>query len=330
MKPCQAGMMGRYEVVPDRSALASAIGNTGVEVVSSPYIVGLLEEASHRAVRHLYEVNEATVGVKLELAHLAPAHPDAPLLAVARLRHHEGRRLTFEVNAYQNDVLVMTGVHERVLIRLDHFLSSGHSKSVVATPSKSAIEFFFDYHSPWSYFAATQIQSVAQRTDRTVRWRPMHLARLIERINGRRPLDENASFVRWYKADMMDSAERLGLQISYHPQFPLRPVRALRATAYAIDQGKAKDFVLAIMKAYWTDSLDISDPGVLSRLGESVGLDAQGVVKSIEDDDYKSVINLNTDEAQERGVFGAPTFICEGKLFWGHDRLDRLEEFAGR
>lgn len=320
--------MGKYEVVPGKESLASAIGNTGVEVVSSPFIVGMLEEASHRAVRGLYEADEATVGIRLEVSHLAAAYPRQPLLAVARLEEVNGRRMRFSVNAYQGDRLIMSGMHERALIQLNRFLGKDTTPADTIQGDKPAIDFYFDYHSPWSYFAATQIMALAARVGHRVSWKPMHLARLIERIDGRRPLDENAAFVKWYKADMLDTAARLGLSIAYHPQFPLRPVRALRATAYAITQEKAEAFVLSVMRAYWSDAKDISDPATLAQLGASVGLDPLAVTQAIEDPVYKSAIEANTLAAQAAGVFGAPTFICDGKLFWGNDRLDTLEAFA--
>lgn len=196
--------------------------------------------------------------------------------------------------------------------------------------SLSPIEFFFDFHSPWCYFASLRIGKVAARVGRTVDWRPMHLARLIERIDGRRPLEANPAFVRWFKQDMLDWAAELGVDFKYHPNFPLRPVRALRASVFASQVGCAEEFVQAVMRAYWGESRDISDPAILGEIGESVGMQRSAVVQSIEDPHCKRAVEGNTAQAEALGVFGAPSFICDGKLFWGNDRLDQLERFARR
>ena len=105
-----------------------------------------------------------------------------------------------------------------------------------------ALDFWFDFHSPWSYLAAEAIEALAARRGRGVRWRPLHLPRLIEAIGGRRSLEESAAFVAWYKQDLEDWAALRGVTIRYHPHYPLRPARALRATLYADGQGEAAPF----------------------------------------------------------------------------------------
>lgn len=319
------GRMGLHRVVPGPESTAAAIGNDGVQVVSSPYLVGMLEEASHRAVRDLFESGEATVGTRIDVSHLAPALPGREVSAQAQLQEAQGRRLRFAVSAHQDGRIIMRGVHERVLVQLDRFLAPAPTDNAAMAAQVSPIEFFFDYHSPWCYFAALRIGAIARRMNRELIWRPMHLARLIERIDGRRPLEANAAFVRWFKADMQHWAEQLGLELRYHPAFPLRPVRALRATVFAAQHGRAEPFVLAVMRAYWSESRDISDPDQLAALGAAAGLDAHAVRASIDDPVFKKQVEANTQEAQDRGVFGAPSFFCNGELFWGNDRLDALE-----
>ncbi len=325
MKPIALGRIATYRDFPGPNSTAAAIGNTGVVVVSSPYVIGLLEEASHRAVKDLYEPGEATVGTRIEVSHLAPAFPGRDVVAQAKLEVFEGRKLKFSVSAYQGDRLIMQGFHERAVVRLDHFLKSEPS---VTNTTKGPIEFFFDYHSPWCYFAALRVGALAARVGRAVIWKPMHLARLIERIDGRRPLDANPAFVRWFKSDMQDWANALGVEVRYHPNFPLRPARALRATVYAAEQGMAEAFVIGVMRAYWSESKDISDPVQLAEIGTAVGLDASAVRACIDDPAYKNAVEQNTEHAQDRGVFGAPSFFLDGKLFWGNDRMGQLEEFA--
>jgi 2-hydroxychromene-2-carboxylate isomerase/predicted thioesterase len=337
VRPAALGRTSTYTVVPGPESTAAQIGNTGVVVVSSPYLIGMLEEASHRAIRDLYENGEATVGTRIDVSHVAPVFPGQEVIAQAYLDTVDGRHLRFAVRALQCGREVMRGTHERVVVQLDRFLLSsvGQATQSQETVSGAAlgsgggpIEYFFDYHSPWCYFASLRLGAFCKRLGRQLIWKPMHLARLIERIDGRRPLEANAAFVRWFKDDMQDWAAQLGVEVRYHPQFPLRPVRALRATAYAAQQGRAEPFVLGVMRAYWTESCDITDPEKLAQIGDAVGLDGRAVCASLEDPFFKRIVEDHTKEAQARGVFGAPTFFCDGKLFWGNDRLQQLEQHA--
>ena len=339
MRPAPVGLAGVYAMTPRLEDSAAAIGNTGVEVVSSPWIVGLLEEASHCVVRDFYDPGEGTVGTRLELSHLAPAFTQIEVTAHARLVHVDGRKLRFEVEAFQGPLSLMRGIHERMLVNLDKFMRNAQARSGAQTTieqtratspghspvERSPIEFYFDFHSPWCWFASLRIEALAARVQRPIAWKPIHLARLIDTIDGRRPLDANPAFVKWFKQDMLDTAHQLGLDLRYHPRFPLRPARALRASVHAANKGKAAAFVQAVMRAYWSEERDIEDVDTLARIGEDCGLVAGELIAAVTDDECKRVIDSNTAQAIARGAFGAPTFFCEGRLFWGNDRMDRLE-----
>ncbi len=337
MRTAPVGLAAVHAVLPGPEACASAIGNDGVDVVSSPWLVGLLEEASHRLVRDLFEPGEGSVGVRLDLFHRAAALPGREVTAHARLAAVEGRKLRFEVAAFQGAVRLMDGVHERVLVDLDRFMATvrgaggapaGAAAAHGAPAEGAPIEFYFDFHSPWCWFASLRIEALAARVRRPVDWRPIHLARLIDTIDGRRPLDANAAFVAWFKQDMQDTAQQLGLALRYHPRFPLRPARALRASVHAAQHGRAGPFVQAVMRAYWSEAGDIENADLLAAIGVRCGLAAEDIVAAVSDDDYKCAVEANTAQAIARGAFGAPTFFCDGRLFWGSDRMDRLEVWA--
>jgi 2-hydroxychromene-2-carboxylate isomerase len=199
-----------------------------------------------------------------------------------------------------------------------------------AGAAASPIEFYFDFHSPWCWFASLRIEALAASAGRSVDWRPMHLAQLMERIDGRRPLEANPAFVRWFKRDMQDTAQELGLVLRYHPRFPLRPARALRASVFAAQKGLAAPFVQGVMRAYWSEEQDIEQLDLLAAIGTRCGLLAADLVAATADASCKQAVEHNTTQAIERGAFGAPTFVCDGRLFWGHDRMDRLQAWASR
>lgn len=189
------------------------------------------------------------------------------------------------------------------------------------------ITFWFDFHSPWCLIAAARIGPVAARHGRSLSWRPLHLARLIDAIDGRRPLEENTAFVRWFLQDMQDWAAIAGVTLRYHPQFPLRPARALRVALLAAERGDAGPFVRSVMRAYWSENRDISSLEVIAELAEACGIPAAVAVAAAGDPRYKRVLERNTAEAIDAGLFGVPTMMADGKLFFGNDRIELLDDW---
>ena len=122
MKPLVTGARYHGEVWAKPADLASALGNTGVDVVSSPATIGYLEMACHHVIDPHFEGDEASVGVGFNFRHLAAAHLDAPLQVSAELIEQTERLFTFKVEARQGDKVIMTGQHERAVVNLNRFL----------------------------------------------------------------------------------------------------------------------------------------------------------------------------------------------------------------
>ncbi|MGI9464186.1 MAG: thioesterase family protein [Aestuariivirgaceae bacterium] len=122
MKPVETGASYQGEVWAKPADLASAIGNTGVDVVSSPATIGYLEMACHHVIDPHFEGDEASVGVGFNFRHLAAAHLGAPIEVTAELIEQTDRLFTFKVKAAQDGKTIMTGQHERSVINLDRFM----------------------------------------------------------------------------------------------------------------------------------------------------------------------------------------------------------------
>ena len=202
--------------------------------------------------------------------------------------------------------------------------------SPAAPRDRPPVTFFFDVHSPWSYLASTLIGPLAWRHRAPILWRPIHLPNLMDRIGGMRPLDQNPARVAWYRQDVADRMAYHGLVHDPHPDYPLRPSRALRACVYADERGCADAFVRTVMRGYWAEKRDISDLAVLQAMADEAGLGPRAIADVVADERYKAAVAENTDDAIARGVFGVPSFILDGKLFFGSDRMDLLDAALGR
>lgn len=327
MRPLQPGTRLRQSFGVGEEDTAAAIGNTGVEVISTMTLVRLVEEACYGVIASQYEAGDATVGTRVALDHVAAAHPGRPVEILATLTAVEGRKLTFQVEIEQDGRRIMQGEHVRAVVKLDAFL--GRSAPDAPKPGPE-VEFWFDFHSPWCYFASHRIGNIARAHGGTVRWRPVHLPNLMDLIDGRRPLDGIPSFVAWFRQDIADHADLHGLPFARHKDYPLRPSRALRAALYADEQGAAEPFVKTVMQAYWSEQADISDIATLEALADRAGLDPGGIAAATANRDHKAQIQANTEEAARRGVFGLPAMFFGDKLFWGNDRLALLDRSLAR
>ncbi len=188
--------------------------------------------------------------------------------------------------------------------------------------------FWFDVHSPWSYLAAHRIGDLARKHRQDLQWRPLHLPRLLDQIDGHKPLEAAPARVAWFRQDILDHAGLQGMELRYHPQYPLRNSRALRACLLAADDGRAETFACRVLKGYWAEEADITSLDQLARWGAECGLDPQRVREAAAGEAFKDRLEANTQEAIARGVFGVPTVDTDGKLYFGNDRLDLLDRHA--
>lgn len=189
----------------------------------------------------------------------------------------------------------------------------------------TGLTFWFDVHSPWAYLASYRVGDIARKHKLPLRWRPLHLPRLLDEIGGLKPLEAAPQRVAWFRQDIQDWAELQGLPLKQHPDYPLRNARALRACLLAEDEGKGEAFAQRVLKAYWAEEADITDLDLLARWGAEVRLDPEAVKQAARGEVFKQRLDDNTREAIARGVFGVPTVDTGTKLYFGNDRLDLLD-----
>ena len=194
--------------------------------------------------------------------------------------------------------------------------------------NNSAIEFWFDFSSPYSYLAAEKIDALAASYQRIVHWRPVLLGAVFQVTNAaplvNLPLKGNYS-VR----DFSRSARYLNLPFTMPSKFPL-PTQLAARTYYWLcerDVGMAHDFARAIFRALFVHDRDISDLAVVCDVAASMGLDADTVSLAVAQPEVKARLKNETDAAILKGVFGAPFFMVGDEPFWGVDRLPQLEKW---
>ncbi len=188
------------------------------------------------------------------------------------------------------------------------------------------VEFFFDYSSPYSYLAATQMEGLAARTGASVLWRPFVLGAVFKAA-GNTPPAAVAAKVPYLLKDLQRWASHYDVPFRFASRFPVNAIKALRLTLTAEAQGadKAASVALAAFRALWVEDRDITALPELHAIAAAAGLDAERALREIEDPAIKDRLREYTDGAIRRGAFGAPTFFVGDEMFWGDDRLQFVE-----
>jgi carboxymethylenebutenolidase len=192
-----------------------------------------------------------------------------------------------------------------------------------------SVDYYFAPQSPWAYLGHQRLRDVAQAAGAAVRVRPVDLGGKVFPISGGLPLGQRAPQRQAYRlVELKRFSEHLGAPLNLQPRyFPVGGDDASRLII-AVDLMKgaqaALDITGAILSAVWAHERNIADPTVLGQLLSELGLPAQALEKA-HSQAVQERYEQYTQEAIAAGVFGAPSYVVDGEIFWGQDRLDFLE-----
>ena len=187
------------------------------------------------------------------------------------------------------------------------------------------VEYFFDYVSPFAYLADTQVPALIARTGAEIVYRPFFLGGVMQASKNSPPITV-PNKGRYMFTDIQRWAKRYGVPANPNPHFPVNTLNTMRAAVAAVDEPKFADFHKAMFRGVWVDGQNLADEAVLKGVIDAAGLDGAALLARSKDQAVKDTLRKNSEEAVERGAFGAPTFFVGDEMFWGNDRLDFLEE----
>lgn len=192
--------------------------------------------------------------------------------------------------------------------------------------SKS-VEFYFDFGSPTSYLAYTQLPGICAETGTDLVYRPVLLGGVFQATGNTSPIAVPAKG-RYTLIDMTRFARRYGVPMKMNPHFPINTLTLMRAaTGMQMRQPERFEALLAcVFKGMWVDALNLGDPAVLGPLLAEAGFAPQELLALTAEQEVKDALKANTEAAIKRGMFGAPTFFVGNEMFFGQDRLDFVRE----
>ncbi len=188
-------------------------------------------------------------------------------------------------------------------------------------------EYYFDFGSPASYLAFTQLPTLAAQTGASAVLKPMLLGGVFQATGNHSPATIPAKGAYTF-TDFSRFAKRYGVPLATNPNFPINTLMLMRAAIglQMTDPARFMPYCEAIYRAIWVDSKNMNDPATVGQVLANAGFDPAAILALANAQTTKDALKAATEAAVARGVFGAPTFFVDGAMFWGQDRLDFVRE----
>ncbi len=189
--------------------------------------------------------------------------------------------------------------------------------------STAPLEFWFEFASTYSYPAAMRVEDAARAAGVPLAWRPF----LLGPIFGAQGWNDSPFNVypvkgRYMWRDLDRVCAKQGVPLRRPSRFPRNGLLAARVALLGADEPWGPDFVRGVYRANFADDREISDRQVIASLLDELTGDATGTLQRAEAPDNKDRLRKQTEQATALGIFGAPSFVSRGELFWGNDRLE--------
>lgn len=189
------------------------------------------------------------------------------------------------------------------------------------------IDYYLTLNSPYAYLGSQRLEAIAREHGAEVRVKPVNYAAIFPTTGGL-PLPKRAPARQAYRLVELERWRKArGLPLNLHPKhFPaLEQAAACAVIAAGETGGDPLELAHAILRAVWAEERDIADAATLEALANETGHDGPGLMVRAAGLETRAKYEQLTAEALAAGVFGAPTYVLAGELFWGQDRLDFLE-----
>ena len=195
------------------------------------------------------------------------------------------------------------------------------------------VDYYFSPVSPWTYLGHARFEQIARKAGANIQVKPMDIGRIFP-VSGGLPLAKRAPQRQAYRLmELQRWRDHLRVPLNLHPKFfPADTTPAsLVIVATSAKEGQATAFKLvgALLRAVWVEERNIAESETLRAIVKEQGL-SEDLIARAQSPEAKADYDTLTQEATDRQVFGAPTYVYKDELFWGQDRLEFLERALAR
>ena len=182
-------------------------------------------------------------------------------------------------------------------------------------------EFYFDFGSPYTFLAHKQIRKVEKENSIKIKYMPILLGGLLKltdiKANADIPIKE-----KYMVRDCKLLAAKNNIIFKFNNYFPIITLNLMRSVLVAEKKGFSENFINRIFDAIWVEGLNLNDNLTVEKILKSLNINPKNFLIEIGDKKIKEDLKFRTEDAFKKGIFGAPSFIVNNKMFWGQDRLE--------
>ena len=182
-------------------------------------------------------------------------------------------------------------------------------------------ESYFDFASPYTLLAHKEIKKIEKENSIKVKYMPILLGALLKSAGIKSNVDIPIK-AKYMIKDCKLCAEKNAITFKFNNYFPVITLNLMRCVLVAEKKGFAQNFINKVFDAIWEDGLNLNDNIIVEKLLKNIDINPKTFLMEAVNPKIKDELKKRTDAAFKKGIFGAPSFIVNNKIFWGQDRLE--------
>ena len=188
-----------------------------------------------------------------------------------------------------------------------------------------SVEFYFDVGSPTAYLAHKRLKQLKLEYGCSIIYHPVLLGGLFKASGNSSPVTVPAKGRYMMMEDLPRFAKLYNVPLNTNPHFPINTLNLMRGAVSALNEAYFDTYIDTIFNSIWVESRNMGDIDTVIEVLSDAGLDAKSILDATQNPEVKQQLISNTEQAVERGLFGAPTMFVDGEMFFGQDRLQFVE-----
>ena len=184
-----------------------------------------------------------------------------------------------------------------------------------------SFDFYFDFISPYSFLAHKEIRKIEKKNSIKIKYKPILLGGL-HNLHGIKAPAFIPAKAKHMIRDCKLIAEKNKTKFKFNSYFPIRSLNLMRGVLVAEEDNYKSYYVDSIFNAIWEDGLNMNDENIIQKILKNLNINPKTFLLRCASSSIKDSLKIKTNEAYEKGIFGAPSFVSNNKIFWGQDRIE--------
>ncbi len=184
-----------------------------------------------------------------------------------------------------------------------------------------SFDFYFDFISPYSFLAHKEIRKIEKKNSIKIKYKPILLGGL-HNLHGIKAPAFIPAKAKHMIRDCKLIAEKNKIKFKFNSYFPIRSLNLMRGVLIAEEDNYKSYYVDSIFNAIWEDGLNMNDENIIQKILKNLNINPKTFLLRCASSSIKDSLKRKTNEAYEKGIFGAPSFVSNNKVFWGQDRIE--------